>query len=395
MPRLTLLPASALRPRLPPQLSRARRAIAVHLPPANFITLHYAYFIGTCLLASVIFWGSSTPPRSISYTDSLFLTVSAMTLAGLNTVNLSQMNVWQQIILFFLIMLGSTILVSFAVLAVRQKAFERRFKVIVEEERRRKKERSNTKRTLTFPLSMSRKRTASRVQPEVDGIVVRGSIIPDKPLAERPTGINNPGDHPRAERQPSMRPKLELRTIAEGKIDQTVDDAHTEEKPKSYGQNDNDLKSPVQGVRNRITFASPTSPLRERPHKRVFTFQGVGARQDLLNYPIRSEPRPELIQTPMRENTMSNKSHQFDWSGFIGRNSQFSGLTLAEREHLGGVEYRSIELLAVVVPMYFILWQLLGAVALGAYVANNRRDTAEVNGLNPWSVLESASGVTS
>ena len=44
-----------------------------------------------------------------------------MTEAGLNTVNLSELNTFQQFILFLLIMLGSAILVSIAVLQVRQR----------------------------------------------------------------------------------------------------------------------------------------------------------------------------------------------------------------------------------------------------------------------------------
>lgn len=52
-----------------------------HLPEWSFITIHYAYFIGTCLVASLILWGSSTTTK-LSYTDSFFLAVSAMTLAG-------------------------------------------------------------------------------------------------------------------------------------------------------------------------------------------------------------------------------------------------------------------------------------------------------------------------
>ena len=59
------------------------QSIISYLPPLNFITLHYAYFISTCMLASLVFWGSSNPRYSIGYTDSLFLVVSAMTEAGL------------------------------------------------------------------------------------------------------------------------------------------------------------------------------------------------------------------------------------------------------------------------------------------------------------------------
>jgi len=62
-------------------LARPYRALRLSLPPVNFITLHYTYFIVTILLSAIIFWASSTPARSVSFTDSLFLCASAMTLA--------------------------------------------------------------------------------------------------------------------------------------------------------------------------------------------------------------------------------------------------------------------------------------------------------------------------
>ena len=67
-----------------------------------------------------------------------------------------------------------------------------------------------------------------------------------------------------------------------------------------------------------------------------------------------------------------------------GRNGQIFGLSRAEREHLGGVEYRAIQLLAWIVPIYFVLWQLLGCSGLAAYVAHNKANIARENGINPW-----------
>ena len=58
---------------------RFSRTIAQWLPPVNFITAHYTYFISICLMSGIIFWGSSTPPRKVTFTDSIFLTTSAMT----------------------------------------------------------------------------------------------------------------------------------------------------------------------------------------------------------------------------------------------------------------------------------------------------------------------------
>ena len=226
----------------------------------------------------------------------------------------------------------------------------------------------------------------------MDGVVVRGSKIQAPPLdSANDTPFKNPGDHPRPEQRVRERPKLDLRTIEEGKPDNNEhprEEPCTENELKSPEANGSEGKTPTPGVRNRISFATPISPSQERARKRVFTFQGVGARQDLLNHPIRT-PRPEGVPpTPMAEmkSSSTSKPHQYAWQGYIGRNSQFSSLTLAEREHLGGVEYRAIEVLAVIVPLYFVLWQFLGSLGLGAYIAHNRKDITEMNGLNPWFV---------
>ena len=77
---MSILPRSQLQP--------FSRAIRRRLPQLNFIILHYAYFTCTILIGALIFWGSSTPSLSITFTDSLFLVASAMTEAGLNTINL-------------------------------------------------------------------------------------------------------------------------------------------------------------------------------------------------------------------------------------------------------------------------------------------------------------------
>jgi hypothetical protein len=91
--------------------SPALRKVTAYLPPLNFITVHYTYFISVCLVTSLIFYGMSTPKYAIGYTDSLFLVVSAMTEAGLNTINLSQMTTGQQFLLWLLILIVSDLVI--------------------------------------------------------------------------------------------------------------------------------------------------------------------------------------------------------------------------------------------------------------------------------------------
>jgi len=105
---MALLSLRSLRQRV--QDSPTLQKLTSFLPPLNFITVHYTYFLAVCMVTSLIFYGLSDPRYSIGYTDSLFLVVSAMTEAGLNTVNLSQMTTGQQFLLWFLIMIVSSFL---------------------------------------------------------------------------------------------------------------------------------------------------------------------------------------------------------------------------------------------------------------------------------------------
>lgn len=68
----------------------------------------------------------------------------------------------------------------------------------------------------------------------------------------------------------------------------------------------------------------------------------------------------------------------------ISRNSSFHHLSERERQRLGGAEYRAVSLLSIIVPVYFLLWQLLGGLGVGAYVARNKAALARENGMNPW-----------
>jgi hypothetical protein len=306
-----------------------------------------------------------------------------MTEAGLNTVNLSALNTFQQFMLFILIMLGSAILVSSMVVYVRKNAFERRFVHIVEEDRKRRRTRSYTTSTKTFQLSLSRRRHHDRQSSNrVDGVVIRGRAIPNKEQSED-TSDYNPGDHPPTERQEFLRPDIEL----QDKHDLQQENLHNGVLPvgnRSVVTDDlkhsRDLHSPMTPT---IRFIESKSPRRHRG----LSMSGVGARPDLLNHPRRTQhqdtPIPSTYSTGSRSGGVDNDKN-FPSSDFVGRNSGFHSLTPTERARLGGVEYRALRILQFIVPIYYIIFQLCGSVGLGAWVAVNTPDIALSNGLNPW-----------
>lgn len=312
-----------------------------------------------------------------------------MSLAGLNTINLSTLNTFQQIILFVLIMLGSAILVSSVVVNVRKRFFEKKFEGVIEEERRKKRERRNSlDRRSSFPLSMIRSRSLPHRRstsqelpaPVVDGVVVRGRAIPTTDRVDEPT---NDQDYHGSREEEQIAGPVESEVITKKSTGQDSNDRITDKEEKTLAADDH--------IRfdESVTLGSPGSPIRARRHSRLFSMQGVGARPDIMNHPRKATLPTPIARSLDRTAELDEAEHRrtmiyFPSSGFIGRNSQFHGLTLAERERLGGVEYKALTFLAIIVPIYFVLWQLLGCIGLGAYIANNRADTTLQNGLNPW-----------
>jgi len=100
----------------------------------NFFRVHLAYFILVPLVVSAILYGSSPKSHHVPYIDCLFISVSAMTVTGLVTVPISQLTVWQQVILFLQIIFGNLIFVSWIMVLVRRHIFRSKFRQVVRED---------------------------------------------------------------------------------------------------------------------------------------------------------------------------------------------------------------------------------------------------------------------
>ncbi|KAJ5684619.1 Low-affinity potassium transport protein [Penicillium maclennaniae] len=345
-----------------------------HLPHVRFLTVHYAYFIGVTLVTSAIFWGSSTPAHSVRYIDSLFLTVSAMTLAGLNTVNLSTLNTFQQILLFFLIMAGSTIWVSIGVIAVRKSFFEKKFKEIVQKETlRRKRLRKSTgfARRLTWSRSISRQPTI----PEDPNLHIhrrRPSIISLRPIGSRNKSQGQISTDS-ADDRPSDQQAENIHPISRHDSGSVVSDERFPDRRFSEDPNDTENTDVHIAFTNDVRDGrgDRRSPMRRRMRPPYVNVQSMAAAQNGLE------------EGHDQDSDGEDDSHR-NFLRKISRNSSFHHLSERERQRLGGAEYRAVSLLSVIVPLYFLLWQLLGGLGVGAYVARNKAALARANGMNPW-----------
>lgn len=351
---------------------RTFQALRRCLPELNFLTLHYAYFTFTSLLTAIILWGSSTPFRSVKFIDAFFLTSSAMTEAGLNTVNLSTLNTFQQVILFLLIILGSAIFVSAFVVFVRLRSFDKEFETVIR--RRRKQKRLN------------------RIK---GGNSQDGNNIDSE--RTMPASTDFAHDDETTPQPAQTTDSYELKDVLEHS-EPIILQARGRTTDSKYTTSAGDSHSPSPSPTTKHIIFRPDTKFNQSPgngdsradrFRHLFPFDGVGARSrsDLVLQP-RSISAVSRSSTMGSNNSLKRAQSTEPWfrsaAGYFVRNSAVEGLTFEERQELGGCEYSAVLLLSFLVPIYFFLWQFLGCIALGAWINNHRASTAEANGINPW-----------
>lgn len=339
------------------RLEKAFRLLGNLLPPLNYITIHYAYFIIVTLFSSLVFWASSSSFNGVPYVDSLFLVTSAITNTGLNTLNLSETTTWQQVLLWILMIIGNPIWISFWTIIVRKHAFEARFEDVVERERERSK--FSTVPTLRSMFTFNKTSTDSEaLDAKLPGL---GSKITSSPgLIQNSNGLADFAPEP-------------YRTIATPLDAASSDPEGVTIDSKAVRPDMPPIDTTMSALAtsmDHISFAEPVSPL--AVDRRTSAYQRGN----------------RLIDVNIRRG--SDESEGFmHWKRFLGkhnvtRNGQFHGLSSDEREHLGGCEYRALKILTVLVPLYSAAWQVFGSLALACWISIRTADIPTKDGVNPW-----------
>lgn len=96
---------------LQPAGRRYRKLLSWISRELNFYRIHVLVFVFTPLIMAAIFYASNGQ-NHIPFIDCLFVCVSAMTVTGLVTINISTVTAWQQAILFMLMLCGNISAVS-------------------------------------------------------------------------------------------------------------------------------------------------------------------------------------------------------------------------------------------------------------------------------------------
>jgi hypothetical protein len=300
------------------------------------------------------------------------------------------MNTFQQWLLWMHIMGGSAIFVSIFMIHVRKKAFENRFGALLKEQQQWRRKRRATLwdtsgRSFSTHKDLSFRPASS---PDLDQPQNSNGSARDRLRIDTSRSGGQAGDIEIAVESPIANGASGTSHTSQGG---TKDTNNIEPIKINSNQSNTDHIAFVPGTSfNPTNTMAPTSRVKRR--NSTFSFTGVGASPVEVSFhrPFFSEPNDS---PPSRPSAGLGLTHNAAFPSHIGnlirkevigRNSEFHGLTLQEREQLGGVEYSAIQLLSWVVPIYFVLWQLLGCLAVGAWMNNYASDITEANGINAW-----------
>ncbi|KAI9494167.1 cation transport protein-domain-containing protein [Zychaea mexicana] len=95
----------------------------------NFLVIHYTYIISLCLIVSGFFY--CQPGTNWNYADALFMSTTAVTNTGLNTVEISALSLYQLLLMFFVSILGNHVTVSEVIVLIRRHYFSKRFEDVL------------------------------------------------------------------------------------------------------------------------------------------------------------------------------------------------------------------------------------------------------------------------
>lgn len=166
----------------------------------NFFRIHVIVFVFAPLVASGIFYAANSDVH-IAYIDCLFNCVSAMTVTGLTTINVSEANGFQQSILYVLMWCGNISTVGCVMVFVRRYFFRKRFEHLVRHDPKIRRRARHIQRQVYKQQQVQ----IQRVQRFLGRQKHRPSYPKHKPSASQPhhSSRHNPGHTPRPESSPS------------------------------------------------------------------------------------------------------------------------------------------------------------------------------------------------
>ncbi|KAA8564409.1 hypothetical protein MFRU_013g00350 [Monilinia fructicola] len=482
------------------QIAALKPSFISKSPHFNFITVHYFWIIGITLLGSLCLYIRG----EIAYIDALFFASGGATQSGLNTININELNTWQQTVLYLLPIFTNPITINSFVVFLRLYWFEKRFQHIAAQ---------NKKNRRSIAKSFSKSKTSGRdtVDEErgVNGrniVVMHGATrangmhndrgafediqlaIEEEKAMNNAEGINGSGSSnisstetandtsPNAhqtqikfadqvkmsngmadkelrlpvrrrdedhiaflerQRNPEDRTILRIpgpRDADAGVAPQTVEEEEDavvrtiSRRGSAYSRRGSNDEGTLNGEirwqdhypsrKRNVTIEVPQHPKVERAvddvkaagstlkgvmrFRRNKTIDGNDGAEIQGNGAVMSKlrsraPTFQSIKTALT-GEKEDPTPYLSWAPTIGRNSAFVDLTEQQREELGGIEYRSLKSLALILSCYFIGFSIFAVVCLLPWILNDNTYGSVVEQIGQgrvwWSIFTANSAFT-
>jgi len=345
----------------------------------NFITLHYGWIITCSLMTFPVLY----PYGNLRAVDAFFFGASGSTESGLNTIDVKDLKTYQQVYIYVVPTITNMVFISIAVVAVRLYWFRRHLGTFVQNHDRRDEEARRGKVSPDDEREQDAERRSpvrpqSPAQHRADQERAVSSALENSDLSSplaRHTTITFDGrvDDPHLLRQEAGDNTLHIPGPRQREAGHPLVEVSAIDE---RGRNNDDVDAIRPVLRRTSSALSNISGLsRRRPHKLGTNEPGFLSTRSIeraatsvlaLGHTSPAPKHTSIISTEPKTLDLPQLTHQVT----IGRNSRFYNLTGADREVLGGVEYRALKLLLKFIIGYFFGLHLFGIICLLPWIHN-------------------------
>jgi hypothetical protein len=128
-------------------------------------------------------------------------------------------------------------------------------------------------------------------------------------------------------------------------------------------------------LKNHITIDVPDKQRRPTTGASAYHMRRRGSDAEAThpaNMTLRNRARTKSFSTFLsRDKEEEDPMPYLSWTPTVGRNSAFVDLSEEQREELGGIEYRALKLLLIILVCYFVGFHLLGMVTLLPWIVRD------------------------
>ncbi|KAJ7145738.1 cation transport protein-domain-containing protein [Mycena epipterygia] len=353
----------------------------------TFYRIHFATFTITPLIAAAVFYACNGRFH-VSFLDSVFICYSAMTVTGLSTINLSTTTAWQQVILYFLMLIGDFTAVSWIMVLVRKWYFRNVCQYVNQQSiRNPSKSRTMFLKSISSPVAMFKQTEEAPLSeksenPAFDFIqpTPAATVDADPPNGSSPKRTGTDDEHVLSDARTfssSPRAASMLLSPAPTHSSRGVD----------FGVTTSIDPFPrLQTIREGVAFPRRTATVyssnrKVDPDNKKFEGKGGFPGPVTLAKRLLKRGAPTTFRKLQRNLTLpytkTLDAKDVPWLGLVldglvvGRNSAFRTEELSDEqlEFIGGVEYRALRLLSYLIPVYFVATQLFSFILFAPWLS--------------------------